>query len=349
MRNTAQHQYIERETSRVRDEKIFGHQLVDFIYSDVRENAGTIFRALTSARITSLLAYFYYDCALGSRVTGTKGLFRAFGVDLSECIDAPRFLDTARKVFERKIKYWQTRPMPDDTRAIVSPSDSKMLLGSFSDTSRLFLKDKFFEFEELLGTDKKTWLTAFRDGDFAVFRLTPEKYHYNHAPVTGKVLDVYQIPGAYHSCSPEAVITIATPYSKNKRVITIIDTDVEGGTHAGLVAMVEVVALLIGDIVQCYSEHRYNYPQWVTRGMFLNKGQPKSLYRPGSSTNVLIFQKGRVEFSEDLIENMHHCGARSIFTSGFGRAMVETEVKVRSGIAMACEGGWPSGRVFYGR
>jgi phosphatidylserine decarboxylase len=41
------------------------------------------------------------------------------------------------------------------------------------------------------------------------------------------------------------------PYSKNKRVVTIIDTDVEGGTGIGLVAMIEVVALMIGDIVQC--------------------------------------------------------------------------------------------------
>jgi phosphatidylserine decarboxylase len=349
MRNIAQHQYIERETSQVRDEKIFGHQLVDFIYSDVRENAGTIFRALTSARITSLLAYFYYDCTLGSRITGTKGLFKALKVDLAECVDAPRFLDTARKVFERKIKYWQNRPMPDEARAIVAPSDSKMLVGSFSGTSRLFLKDKFFEFEELLGADKKTWRAAFEGGDFAVFRLTPEKYHYNHTPVAGKVLDIYEIPGVYHSCNPEAVITIATPYSKNKRVVTVIDTDVEGGTQAGLVAMVEVVALLIGDIVQCYSEHRYNYPLWVTRGMFLKKGQPKSLYRPGSSTNVLIFQKGRMEFSEDLIENMHNHGARSIFSSGFGRTMVETEVAVRSGIGSAREGRMSSGRVFYGR
>lgn len=349
MRTSAQHQYIERETCRVRDEKIFGHQLVDFIYSDVRENAGTIFKALTSARITSLLAYFYFDCALGSRISGTKSLFKALGVDMSECVDSPESLDTARKVFERRIRYWETRPMPEDEGAIVSPSDSKMLLGSFSDTSRLFLKDKFFQFEELLGTDKKTWLAAFRDGDFAVFRLTAEKYHYNHTPVAGKILDVYQIPGVYHSCNPEAVITIATPYSKNKRVVTIIDTDVEGGTHAGLVAMVEVVALLIGDIVQCYSEYGYGYPQWVTRGMFVRKGQPKSLYRPGSSTNVLIFQKGRAQFSEDLIENMYHCGARSIFSSGFGRTMVETEVKVRSGIGTARQNGVPAGQVVYGR
>jgi phosphatidylserine decarboxylase len=240
-------------------------------------------------------------------------------------------------VFERRIKYWEARPMPEDVRAIVSPSDARILIGSFCETSRVFLKDKFFDYEELLGVDKPTWLDAFRGGEFAVFRLTPDKYHYNHVPVTGKVLDIYQIQGAYHSCNPEAVITIATPFSKNKRVVTIIDTDVEGGTHAGLVALVEVVALLIGDIVQCYSEHRYNYPQWVTKGMVLKKGRPKSLYRPGSSTNVLIFQKNRVEFCDDLLRNMHHAGARSIFSSGFGESIVETDVKVRSEIAAAVE------------
>ena len=98
------HQYIERETGRVRDERLMRHRMVRFIYSDVRENAGAVFRALTSARVTSMLAYFHYDCALGSRLTGTRTLFKALGVDLSECVDAPQFLDTARKIFERRIK-----------------------------------------------------------------------------------------------------------------------------------------------------------------------------------------------------------------------------------------------------
>jgi phosphatidylserine decarboxylase len=349
MRANIQHQYIERETSVVKDERIFGHRMINFIYSDVRENSRALFRALTSARITGFLAYFYYDCTLGARFTGMRGLFNTLGVDLSECVDAPRFLDTPRKMFERKIRYWDTRPMPDDPRAIASPSDSRMLIGSFSRDSRLFLKNKFFSYDELLGTNKATWLNAFEDGDFAVFRLTPEKYHYNHAPVAGKVLDIYEIDGVYHSCNPEAVITMATPFSKNKRVVTIIDTDVLEGTRVGLVAMVEVVALLIGDIEQAYSEHRYNYPQWVTRGIFLRKGQPKSLYRPGSSTNVLIFQKGRMEFCDDLVENMQRQEAQSIFTDGFGRSMVETEVKVRSRIGIALESNLPLGGVFYGR
>jgi phosphatidylserine decarboxylase len=202
----------------------------------------------------------------------------------------------------------------------------------------LFIKDKFFDYEEMFGADKRTWLAAFRDGDFAVFRLTPEKYHYNHTPVAGKIIDFYQIPGTYHACNPHAVVSVVTPYSKNKRVVTIIDTDVEGGTNAGLVAMIEVVALMIGDIVQCYSEKQYESPVAVGTGMFVKKGVPKSLFRPGSSTVVLIFPKDRVRFADDIAANMFYPDAESIFSHGFGKSLIETEVKVRSFIASSLAG-----------
>ena len=172
--------------------------------------------------------------------------------------------------------------MPDDPCAIVSPSDSRVIPGSFCETSSLFLKDKFFTYDELLGCGKREWLHAFFQGNFAVFRLTPEKYHYNHTPVAGRVLDYYTVEGDYHSCNPGAAVLVATPYSKNRRVVTVIDTDVEGGTQVGKVAMIEVVALMIGDIVQCYSESQYDDPQPVVPGMFLRRGQPKSLFRPCS-------------------------------------------------------------------
>jgi phosphatidylserine decarboxylase len=151
--------------------------------------------------------------------------------------------------------------------------------------------------------------------------------------VAGGVLDVYQIDGAFNSCNPEAIVAMATPYSKNRRVVTIIDTDVEGGTGVGLVAMVEVVALMIGDIVQCYSEQGYQDPRPVEPGMQLKKGQPKSLYRPGSSTDVLVFQQGRVEFARDLLENQRRQDVVSRFTSGFRTNLVETDVAVRSLLA----------------
>src|SRR5262249_13540198 len=102
----------------------------------------------------------------------------------------------------------------------------------------------------------------------------------------------------------------------------------------GLIAMVEIAALMIGDIVQCYSDVRYASPRSLTPGMFLKKGQPKSLYRPGSSTTVLLFQPMRIQFAQDLIENQRRPGVASRFSQGFSRPVVETEVTVRSAVAL---------------
>jgi phosphatidylserine decarboxylase len=333
MRNGSMpHQYIDRETAEVKTESLYCDRLVNFIYSRIKEQNKTLFHALTSSRATGILGYLNYDLPLRQYLYSPYKLANILSVDLDECADPPNELDSPRKFFERKIKYWQNRPLPADPAVVAAPADSRMLVGSFADRSMLFIKEKFFDYQELLGPSSKDWLTEFEHGDFAIFRLTPDKYHYNHFPVSGRVVDFYQIPGSYHSCNPGAVIQMIGPFSKNKRVVTIIDTDVEGGTGIGPVAMIEVVALMIGEIVQCYSDRKYNSPQQIGPGMTVSKGQPKSLFRPGSSVDVLIFQQGRVTFSEDIVSNMHHRLAVSRFSQGFGQPLVETEVKVRSPI-----------------
>ena len=328
---TPTHQYIERATGEVRDERLYSDRLIRFIYSTVRERAPYFFRALTGSSWTNLLGRINYDMRLGTRLSGNMKFIEELGVDLSECVEDPQSLDTARKIFERKIRYWDCRPMDEDEAIIVSPADSRVLLGSFRDTGALFIKEKFFAFDELLG-DRRNWCDPLLGGDYAVFRLTPDKYHYNHMPVAGVVRDLYEIEGSYHSCNPGAVVQLITPYSKNKRVVTIIDTDVPGGTQCGIVAMIEVVAMMIGRIKQCYSEQRYDSPIDIAPGMFLRKGAPKSLYQPGSSTDVLLFERGRVTFAPDLLKNMN-APVQSRFSQGFVQPLVETDVALRSYIA----------------
>lgn len=330
------HQYIERGSGRIVTEQLYGDRMINFLYNRARENTGSFFKALTSSRSSKLLGFFNYDLPYFLGMCNSKHIIQTLDIDIDECIDSLEQLNSPRKIFERKINYWEKRSMPDDPAAVVSPADSKMLVGSFENESQLFIKEKFFHFDELIGPEKKDWLQAFSKGSYAIFRLTPEKYHYNHAPVSGKVVDIYELDGIYHSCNPGAVIVASTPYSKNKRVVTIIDTQVPNGTGVGVVAMIEIVALMIGDILQCYSKTRYLNPQNVTRGMFLQKGQPKSLYRPGSSLDVLIFQKDSVTFCDDIVSNMHHPNVKTRFSKAFGRPVVETEVKVRSHIATRC-------------
>ena len=335
MNIAVKHQYIERESGEVRSERLYGDQFVHLLYNGVRENAPLLFRLCTSARMTSILGMINFDKHLPARISGNRRFLAECGVDFAECLEKPGFFDTPRKVFERQIRYWECRPMEDHSCSIVSPADARILVGSFRENSMLFLKEKFFVYEEFLGIDRLRWLQAFAGGDFAIFRLTPDKYHYNHTPVAGRVVDIYEISGTYHSCNPGAVVEVVTPYSKNRRVVTVFDTDVHGGTGVGLVAMVEVVAMMIGEIVQCYSAEHYKNPQQLVPGMFCVKGAPKSLYRPGSSTDVLIFQKGRINFAEDLVRNMHMSNVESRFSFGFGSPLVETDVKVRSMIGRA--------------
>jgi phosphatidylserine decarboxylase len=320
------HQYIERDSGRVVTEQLIGDSMVRLLYHDVRENSTKLFRMLTSSWSSHILSLVNFDLP----VLNERAFLESCGIELSECLDPSFYLDTPRKIFERRIRYWSFRPMPTETDAVVSPADARVLVGSFRETSLVFLKEKFFFFEELLGCDNSHWHTSFAGGDFAVFRLTPDKYHYNHTPVAGQVVDYYTIDGEYHSCNPTAIVAIATPYSKNKREVTVIDTDVPGGTGVGLVAMIEVVALMIGDIVQAYSSVAYNGPRPIEKGMFLIKGQPKSLYRPGSSTDILIFQEGRIDFATDILDNMAKPNVSSRFTSGFHKPLVETDIQVRS-------------------
>ncbi len=323
------HQYIDRKEN-VIDENLFADRIIQWLYSSAREKAPNIFKALTSAQSSRLLAHLNFDMALTTKLLGNKKFLKQCGLNLAECIDPPESFTTARRIFERKIRYWECRPQPNQPDAILSPADSRVLIGSLNDTSELFIKDKFFQFEEMIGTDKKKWLNEFSGGDFAIFRLTPDKYHYNHSPVNGKVIDIYEVDGHFHSCNPGAIVKIVTPYSKNRRVVTVIDTDIPGGSNVGLVAMIEVVALMIGEIEQCYSDREYANPINVEPGLFLKKGQPKSLYHPGSSTDVLIFQKNRVNFDDRLVNNLTNKNANNRFNNAFNQPLIETDVAVRS-------------------
>ncbi|MBO0720521.1 MAG: phosphatidylserine decarboxylase [Blastocatellia bacterium] len=325
------HQFVERCSGRILTERLYGDSLVRLLYSDVREKAPALYRLAISRRISAVLGFLNFDLPFGGALTGGDRFLRAAGVAIDECTVGR--LDTMRKVFERKIRYWECRPMSAEPSVVVSPADARVLLGSFNESSTLFIKEKFFDFVELLGENKGQWLKAFAGGDFAIFRLTPEKYHYNHTPVAGVVQDFYEVSGRYHACNPAAVITIVTPYSKNRRAVTIIDTDVPGGTGIGMVAMIEVTALMIGEVLQCYSRQGYENPQFIQPGMFLERGCPKSRYRPGSSTDVLIFQAGRISFDDDLVVNRTRKDVQSRFSLGFGEPLVETEVVVRSQIA----------------
>lgn len=325
------HQYVERSSGRIATETLFGDGFIRWLYGPTREMAPKLFNALISARACRLLSYYNFDRAGRRGPRAALKMAAALKIDLGECSAPDVALQSARALFERQIAYGRCRPMPDDPGCVVSPADARLLIGSLEENALLFIKEKFFSYDELFG-GQCHWPEVFRAGDFALLRLTPEKYHYTHAPVSGRVIDFYGVEGDYHACNPTVVVATATPFSKNRRLVTVIDTDVDEGSRVGRVAMIEVVALMIGDIRQCYSDRAYESPTGLYRGRFVRRGQPKSLFRPGSSVVLVLFEKGRVRFDDDLVHNRLRTDVRSRYALNFDRPLVETEVDVRASI-----------------
>ncbi|MBC7943960.1 MAG: phosphatidylserine decarboxylase [Burkholderiales bacterium] len=337
------HQYIERATGAVRTEQLIADRAVGWLYSTAREHAPTLFKALTSRVATDLIAALNYSVSLRTPWIGVAHKLRKLGVNIEEMVAAPHASTSLREIFERQIRYWECRPLPEHSARVVSPCDARVLVGNSAGRQALLIKQKFFELAELFGAERKA--QPFAGGDWAIFRLTPEKYHYNHVPVSGRVVDFYEVDGAFHSCNPSALISVASPYARNRRAVTIIDSDVVDGTGVGRVAMIEVVALMIGQVVQRYSEIGYSGARPLGRGMFIGRGAVKSLFRPGSSTVLLLFEKGRIKFDDDLLGNSRRTDVCSRFSVGFGAPLVETDVRVRSSIGVAIQ---PDGNADWG-
>lgn len=71
--------------------------------------------------------------------------------------------------------------------------------------------------------------------------------------------------------------------------------------------------------------------------MQLSAGAPKALFRPGSSTVVLLFQPDRIRFARDLVRNQERSEVCSRYSQAFGQTVVETDVAVRSLLALPQE------------
>src|SRR4030066_263174 len=94
------HQYIERETRKIKTEYLYGDKVVRFLYSGIKESAPWLFRQLTSAKITWLLSYANYRGFLAARMKEYLDLQRNLGISVEECLEPLELLDTPQKIFE---------------------------------------------------------------------------------------------------------------------------------------------------------------------------------------------------------------------------------------------------------
>jgi len=108
--------------------------------------------------------------------------------------------------------------------------------------------------------------------------------------------------GEYYTVNPQAIRTALDVYGENARKIVPIDSP-----HFGRVMAVCVGAMMVGSIETTAQE-----------GQYVQRGEEFGYFAFGGSTIVILFEKGKVEWDEDLLIN--------------GRASLETLVRVGMGI-----------------
>lgn len=211
---------------------------------------------------------------------------------------------TFNQFFYRKLKEG-ARPVaePANPKRLVSPADCRMMaFESVTQATKLWIKGRGFTVQKLLGEAYKAQAEKYEGGAVGIFRLAPQDYHRFHSPVDGTIGPMKYIAGEYYTVNPQAIRTALDVYGENARKIVPIDSPVFGRVMA-----VCVGAMMVGSILTTVKE-----------GEHVARGQEFGYFAFGGSTIVLLFEKGALEWDEDLIIN--------------GRSSLETLVRMGMGV-----------------
>ncbi|BBM87921.1 archaetidylserine decarboxylase [Candidatus Uabimicrobium amorphum] len=223
---------------------------------------------------------------------------RAYKVSMNEAV--PAKYRTFNEFFTRALRP-ECRPIDEDTHSIVSPVDG--IVGYSGEIKRdTLIQAKGREYSLDAFVANKEYAEIFRGGVYMTIYLSPSHYHRIHTPVAGKVTSLNYIPGKLYPVNPFAINNIDHIFSKNERLISIIESDT-----AGKVAVVKVGATNVGKIKVVYDSVTSN--NFWRKGVFktyedvnLQKCEELGRFELGS-TVVLLFEKGKVKLTQDTPES----------------------------------------------
>ena len=197
------------------------------------------------------------------------------------------------------------RPIDQRARGVVSPVDGVLSrFGLIEKGTLIQAKGLDYRLEDLLAGSE--FVSQFEGGQYAVIYLSPRDYHRIHSQVAGQILGYDYVPGRLFPVNLLAVSGIADLFPKNERLTTYIQNE------RGLTALVKVGATNVGKITVAYDPavqanrwlrlgrlHRYSGHENVS----VERGGELARFEMGS-TVVLLFERGRFQFSANIREDM---------------------------------------------
>lgn len=284
--------YYDRYARTLKTEQIYGEKWLRFAY----ENSVGGFFVWSLAR----RAFFskWYGWKMNKRTSALQILpfIAEYNLDVDEFAKSAFDYKTFNEFFFRALKP-TARPIAEGERVAVFPADGRHLAFPNVDTAEgFYVKGGKFSLAELFGEDRlpeeQRELTAkFAGGAMLISRLCPVDYHRFHFPVGGLPGEARLINGWLYSVSPVALRLNVRRLVENKRQLTLIESE-----PFGTVAMLEVGATNVGTIRQTH-----------VPGRVAQKGDEKGLFAFGGSCVITIFQRDRILFDADIVEQSQQC------------------------------------------
>jgi phosphatidylserine decarboxylase len=273
--------YIDRKSRKKCEEKVYGYKALLLFYGD------GFFRAF----LLKILLPFFTHFPFLSRVYGFLQKLPSSAKKIAPFIekyevDATEFVETNFRSFNdffiRKLKA-EMRPVHSDPDVVTLPADGRYLV--YPQFDAFMIKGKNFSLKEFLNNNALAH--RYREGSMVIARLCPSDYHRFHFVCDGVPTKASLINGFLYSVHPMALRKITSILSENKRMVTEIETE-----RFGTILYVEIGATNVGSMHQTYL---HDEP--------VKKGDEKGYFEFGGSCIVLLFEKNRVVFDEDLVQN----------------------------------------------
>lgn len=273
---------VNRRTGQQFEEVVAGEDAMRVFYGTPIGLSFTT-RMLTNQWVSKIFGAYNDSSASRHKI---QPFVEELGIDITECEKDLTEYNSFNDFFARKLKPG-SRPIESSADTVVSPGDGRLLVFDQIEKGMLtYLKWAPIELLTLFGHHEQL-ATRYEGGQALVLRLCPADYHRFHFPVSGRVGITKTIDGQLHSVNPYAIESNLPVYCLNKRTIC----EIESPTF-GKVLQLEIGALLVGSIVQTYRA-----------GKTISKGDEKGYFKFGGSTSICFFEKGRIQFDPDLIEN----------------------------------------------
>ncbi|EME86046.1 uncharacterized protein MYCFIDRAFT_186418 [Pseudocercospora fijiensis CIRAD86] len=253
----------------------------------------------------------------------TQAILKEQSVEMGEQYDAPESVDLILpfiESFHLQDRYACSAQGARSEEVFQASTNSLLTVFPTIDLAQKFwIKGFGFSLEGLLGS--KELAQDFDGGSINIARLATQDYHRWHAPTSGTVDSITDIPGTYYTVNPQAINEPGTldVFCENKRSVMMLKRAATGSR----VALIAVGAMLVGSI-------RYN--PGIQQGAEVTGGQCLGAFLYGGSTVIVLYPENEVELDQDLVKNSTESVCETLVRVG---ERVEAEYGCGSG-----SGGW---------